>query len=409
MITSKRWFILAGIIALSALFTGCGGGGGSGSGVPVSGNSLSGSVVLPADTASTMTVSLLADAKYASLTIHLFDLSEKDIVSPSALSSSGEFYFSNVPAGNNYKLVVVTPGGKKLLRKHIDSFSETKPAITVNTETTALAILVQKNGYAKSEAALAAEIPQADLAKVAEKVTDWLKGIVTSSEADVSAAITEIVGEQELLKIVNYATGEISGTVILSIGGLHQPMSGLAVSVNGTSYFGLSNAMGNFTIHNVPSNAFNSEAAYEILVNSSKGSTLPVTGVVVNPGLTTDIGTIIITALPQTSYVILDGSLISENAVSRVGGLLVLLVSSSDGSLFATYTDINGNYRFAVMETGQFSISCAEKGYDFTPNPIQLKINDLDNSVITLSPITVSCTPDNTIVELPENNQSFER
>ncbi len=150
MITSKRWFILAGIIALSALFTGCGGGGGSGSGVPVSGNSLSGSVVLPADTASTMTVSLLADAKYASLTIHLFDLSEKDIVSPSALSSSGEFYFSNVPAGNNYKLVVVTPGGKKLLRKHIDSFSETKPAITVNTETTALAILVQKNGYAKS-------------------------------------------------------------------------------------------------------------------------------------------------------------------------------------------------------------------------------------------------------------------
>lgn len=408
MIASKRWFILAGIIALAALFTGCGGGGGSGSGVPVSGNSLSGSVVLPADTASTMTMSLLADAKYAGLTIHLFDLSEKDIVSPSALSSSGKFYFSNVPAGNNYKLVVVTPGGKKLLRKHIDSFSETKPAITVNTETTALAILVQKNGYAKSEAALAAEIPQAELTKVAEKVTEWLKGIVTSSEADVFAAITEIVGEQELLKIVNYATGDISGTVILSIGGMHQPMSGLAVSVNGTPYFGLSNAMGNFTICNVPSNALNSKAAYEILVNSPKGSTLPVTGVVVNPGLTTDIGTIIITASPQTKYVILKGSLTSGNAMSSVNSLLVIL-SSTNGSLFATYTDINGNYQFAVMETGNFSIVCPEEDYDFTPSPIQLHINDLDNSVITLSPITVSCTPDKTIVEFPENNQTFER
>ncbi|HAE37038.1 MAG TPA: hypothetical protein DCG57_00175, partial [Candidatus Riflebacteria bacterium] len=172
MITSKKWLILAVIITLSASFTGCGGGGGSSSGVPVSGNSLSGSVVLPADAVATMTANVLANTLYVGLTIHLFDGSENDVVSPTALSSSGGFYFSNVPAGNNYKLIVVTPGGKKLLRKHIDSFSETKPSITVNTETTALAILVQKSGFTKSEASLAAEISQADLSRVADKVIE---------------------------------------------------------------------------------------------------------------------------------------------------------------------------------------------------------------------------------------------
>ena len=105
-------------LAMVLCSTGCGGGGG-GSYVAPTGTSLSGSVVLPADTADTITKNIIANVSYSGIKVHLLDKSNNDIVSPVQLGSAGEFSFPDVPAGNNYQLVVITPTGKKLLRKHL--------------------------------------------------------------------------------------------------------------------------------------------------------------------------------------------------------------------------------------------------------------------------------------------------
>lgn len=187
-----------------ASLIGCGGGGGGGgSYVAPIGVSLSGSVALPNDTAENITKNVVGSVSYSGMKVYLLDTNDNDIVSPVGLGSTGGFFFPDVPAGNNYQLIVVTPSGKKLLRKHIDSFSVTKSAVSIDSVSTALAILVKQSNFEKSEAKLAEVVTQAVLSNLAEKITGWLEGNSPSTENDVFAVVIEAVGESEIKKIID--------------------------------------------------------------------------------------------------------------------------------------------------------------------------------------------------------------
>jgi|GEM_PF-1381311 len=183
-------------------------------------------------------------------------------------------------------------------------------------------------------------------------------------------------------------TGKITGKVTLSIGGTAQAISGVFVYINGTSYIAVSDTAGNFTINNVPSNSLSGGAAYEILVSSTRGTASPVTGVVVSPGATTNIGTIAMTAPPQTSYATLNGTMVPGKEVTDVSGLFVILTHQTSGSIFGTHTNATGKFQFRVVETGNYLILSPEKDYDFTPDPLLITVSELSNAALTLSPIT---------------------
>ena len=188
-------------------------------------------------------------------------------------------------------------------------------------------------------------------------------------------------------------TGKITGNVTLSIGGTPQAIAGAFVYINGTSYIAVSDTAGNFAINNVPSNTLTTSTAYEILVSSTKGNASPVTGVVVSPGATTDIGIIAMTAPTQAGYATLNGSLVAGQGVSDLSGMFVILTHQTSGSIFGTHTDATGKFQFRVMETGDFLVLCPEPDYTFTPDPLTVNVSSLANQAITLSQITVDAEP----------------
>ena len=187
-------------------------------------------------------------------------------------------------------------------------------------------------------------------------------------------------------------TGKITGKVTLSIGGTAQAISGVFVYINGTSYIAVSDTTGQFTINNVPSNSQTTGTAYEILVSSTRGTASSLTGVVVGPGATTDIGTIAMTAPTAAMYTTLNGTLVPGKNVASVGDLFVILTHQTSGSIFGTHTDANGNYQFKVVESGNFLVICPEEDYNFTPDPLMVQVGTPNNEILTLSPITVDAT-----------------
>ncbi|MDD2624790.1 MAG: hypothetical protein PHQ02_08225, partial [Candidatus Riflebacteria bacterium] len=214
MSSHKFFMAFISLIILIGL-TGCGGGGGGGgSYVAPVGESLSGSVVLPVDAAETITKNIVANVSYEGMKVYLFDINDNDIVSPVELGSTGAFSFPDVPAGSNYQLVVITPAGKRLLRKHIDSFSETKAAVNVDSESTALAILVKQSNFEKSEAKCAEVLTQAVISNLVEKITEWLKGTSSSTESDVFAVVLAVVGESEIKKIIDSVPDTVAYSVV---------------------------------------------------------------------------------------------------------------------------------------------------------------------------------------------------
>ncbi|PKL45841.1 MAG: hypothetical protein CVV41_02220 [Candidatus Riflebacteria bacterium HGW-Riflebacteria-1] len=184
-------------------------------------------------------------------------------------------------------------------------------------------------------------------------------------------------------------TGKITGKVTLSIGGTPQAIAGAFVYINGTSYIAVSDNAGNFTINNVPSNALTTSTAYEILVSSTRGTAAPVTGVVVNPGATRDVGTIAMTAPAQAGYATLNGSLVAGQGISDVSGIFVILTHKTSGTIFGTHTDATGKFQFRVMETGDFLVLCPEGDYTFTPNTLTINVAGLTTQALTLTPIIV--------------------
>lgn len=233
MKTYCRVLIIISILVVSIFAAGCGGGGGGGSSyVAPTGESLSGSVVLPADIVATMTANIVANVSFAGMKVHLFDINDNDIVSPVELGSTGAFSFPGVPVGSNYQLVLITPAGKKLLRKHIDSFSEALSSVNINSESTAIAVLVKQSNFEKSETNLSEVISPAVISNLVEKITEWLKGTSPSTENDIFAVVIAVVGESEIEKIIDNAPDPAVYSVIYDGNG----NTGGAVPIDSLTY-----------------------------------------------------------------------------------------------------------------------------------------------------------------------------
>ena len=224
--------LIVSILVISLFAAGCGGGGGGSSYVAPAGESLSGSVVLPADAAEAITKNIVTNVSYEGMKVYLFDMNDNDIVSPVELGSTGAFSFPDIPAGSNYQLVVITPAGKRLLRKHIDAFSEARSSVNINSESTALAILVKQSNFEKSETSLSEVISPAVISSLAEKITEWLKGNSPSTENDVFAVVIAVVGESEIKKIIDNVPDPVIYSVVYDGNG----NTGGAVPIDSLTY-----------------------------------------------------------------------------------------------------------------------------------------------------------------------------
>jgi hypothetical protein len=186
-------------------------------------------------------------------------------------------------------------------------------------------------------------------------------------------------------------TGKITGKVTQTIGSIVQNIAGVFVYINGTSYLAVTDTAGNFVISNVPANALTSSTAYEILVSSTLGTASSRAGVRVNPGSTTDIGTIALIAPPAANYANLSGSLVAGRNVTsaELADQFVVLTHHTDGTIFGTHTDSTGKFQFRVMKDGIYLVLCSDSGYNYSPERLIVNIVNLDNGTVTLSAITV--------------------
>ncbi|HAE38735.1 MAG TPA: hypothetical protein DCG57_08865 [Candidatus Riflebacteria bacterium] len=186
-------------------------------------------------------------------------------------------------------------------------------------------------------------------------------------------------------------TGKITGKVTQTIGSIVQNIAGVFVYINGTSYLAVTDNAGNFVISNVPANALTSSTAYEILVSSTLGTASSRAGVRVNPGSTTDIGTIALIAPPAANYANLSGSLVAGSNVTsaELADQFVVLTHHTDGTIFGTHTDSTGKFQFRVMKDGIYLVLCSDSDYNYSPERLIVNIVNLDNGTVTLSAITV--------------------
>ncbi|OGK11724.1 MAG: hypothetical protein A2W80_04880 [Candidatus Riflebacteria bacterium GWC2_50_8] len=184
-------------------------------------------------------------------------------------------------------------------------------------------------------------------------------------------------------------TGKITGKVTQTIGGVTQNISGAFVYITGTCYIALTNASGTFTIGNVPSNLLNG-ATYEVQVIHALGDASAKTGVIVNPGETTNIG-IFALAAKTTAYQILSGSLVARNGVTstQLGGTFLMLTRQEDNSMLGTNTDASGNYLFSVSMPGNYVVMAVNTDYLFDPGSVRVEVSSLGNSSTTLTGIYV--------------------
>jgi len=216
MKASFKLFTLFIILLVTFFFSGCGGGGG-GSGTinspTYSDKSLSGSVVLPSNTADNLTKNLLASLVYTGMKIHLVDSNEKDVVQPVDLNNYGQYFFPEVPIGSNYQLVLTTQSGKKLLRKHIDTFFGIMSTIQVDVQSSAIAILVKHSNFTKTEAAVKSNI---ETSKIVNSINNLLSGNVSFSGTDLYNAVISELGASEIQKIEDsFWVGELSSRAFI--------------------------------------------------------------------------------------------------------------------------------------------------------------------------------------------------
>jgi hypothetical protein len=137
--------------------------------------------------------------------VRLVDTNENDLVTAVPIESSGFFSFPDVPAGSNYRLIVISGSNRKLLQKHLDTFSTSRASVTIDPDTTTIALLVKESKFAKTEAQLTEAVSQGKISVkgVSDKVHEWLKGASKSTEADVEKAVVGTVGSSEIQKIID--------------------------------------------------------------------------------------------------------------------------------------------------------------------------------------------------------------
>lgn len=198
-------------------------------------------------------------------------------------------------------------------------------------------------------------------------------------------------------------TGKISGKVVTTVSASTQNVASAFVYISGTSYVALTDANGDFTINNVPSNPAPA-AAYTIQVMSSMGGTTQ-TGVVVQPGQTNNLGNISV-ANPVQQTATINGSITGTAGHISITNKMILL-SSPDGKVFlATHTDNNGAYSFIVKQTGAFNIRAVpENNYDYNPSAVQVTVSALGGTAITSPSFTPQLIDAPAVIATPTSIQ----
>ncbi|NLF96365.1 MAG: carboxypeptidase regulatory-like domain-containing protein, partial [Candidatus Riflebacteria bacterium] len=186
-------------------------------------------------------------------------------------------------------------------------------------------------------------------------------------------------------------TGKIGGRVTAMIGTSEQGAAAVFVYVSGTSYIALTDASGYFVINNVPSNALADSTAYEVAVMPGKGTASPVTGVVVNPGETTNIGTISLSQQTEGYKEIAGKFVAGAGATSAdIVDQFVILAAEVDGVLIGTSTDSTGSYSFFVNRLGRYYVMPTEGFLDFAPASQTVTVTALDNTTENLADFVLS-------------------
>ncbi len=200
-----------------------------------------------------------------------------------------------------------------------------------------------------------------------------------------------LLGQVQTINPQLTPTGKIGGRVTTMVGATEQGVGGTFVFVSGTSYIALTDSAGYFVINNVPSNSLAGSTAYEVQVMPGKGSASPVTGVIVNPAETTNIGSI---ALSQqaASYKAVSGKfVIGAGATSAdLAEQLVVLVSTVDGSLIGTSSNSDGTFSFLVSRLGSYYVIPTDSIFGFSPASQTVNVTALDNATINLADFVVS-------------------
>lgn len=288
------------MLTAAIISVGCGGGGGGGGGGgeisglteglndtnSKTGNVVSGSVVLPADTADAILKSIVANSAFSGLQVHIHDTDGKDIADPVDLGDDGTFVFQNIPENTNYQLVVVTPSGKSILRKHIDSVNSGSLSVTIDPDSTALAILVMESNYARSESNLKEIVSAERLSEISSKIGDWLSGSFSSSDSDVSSAILGSFDESEVKQVLDnvctvsgYVKSAFDGT---GVTGAEVSLSSISGGINKT----VSTIDGKYTFNDVPA-----YLEYHIIFSQDNHTFLSSGNGGVKDGITLDKGT----------------------------------------------------------------------------------------------------------------------
>ncbi|PKL46895.1 MAG: hypothetical protein CVV42_15050 [Candidatus Riflebacteria bacterium HGW-Riflebacteria-2] len=186
-------------------------------------------------------------------------------------------------------------------------------------------------------------------------------------------------------------TGKIGGRVTSTIGASEQGVGGAFVYVSGTSYISLTNAAGYFVINSVPSNSLAGSTAYGIQVMPGKGTASPVTGVIVNPGETTNIGTITLSQ-QETGYKLISGKFIAGAGVANaeLADQFVIMAAETDGTLIGSSSDNTGNFSFFVNRTGSYHVIPTDTFLNFAPASQTVTVTALDDATINLADFVVS-------------------
>lgn len=214
----KRILTFALIFAGVFSFFGCGGGGGGGGG---GGNpaastdffTISGNVVMPATQSATATAAIKGAVNFTGMKARLTNTVGTEVVPAVTVDETGGYTFQKVPPGTNYRITVFSAANKSLLQCHIDMLSTDQPSLTINSITTAIAILITESNNQKNVGQIQTAINNGslDISPVSNAVETWLSGAGLVAGEDVSPGVVVIVGPAKIQGIISKIPDPISG------------------------------------------------------------------------------------------------------------------------------------------------------------------------------------------------------
>jgi len=214
------------LLGLSATLTGCRIGGRfdeSSSPEPAMPTfAVTGKVTLPAGVVNATSIRMSVSAAIAptEFTIILVDRDNRIIADTSSFDpASGTFRFDAVPAGADYR-VQVRVKGHCILQSHIDTLAADQRDIPVDTDTTAIALLVERSGFTLETRQVETAVVNGTLniEAMTGAIDRWLRNSATDIDGDVMSMVLSSIDESTLVELVK-AVPTASTTVSAPIPG----------------------------------------------------------------------------------------------------------------------------------------------------------------------------------------------